>query len=280
MNPSQRHLIAIDLDDTILSAHFSLNTDSVKTLIDCQEAGHVVMIATARPEALALPYHRILHLRGPISTLNGAYLYHPDDPAFPVFSDLISAETTAAISDAAHDLGIKRIWFEINDHCYAVGDPDPAFHYFKEIFRVSGASYHDRLPALPAARIYACADTKKPIMALDALIAARGDCATRYYVSQNGEHRLNINAATADKWFAVKRAADHYGIPNENIITFGDALNDKDMIFSAGHGFVMCNGNKNMIEEAQKKGIGVTKYPCHEGGVGFELRELLGKTFF
>ena len=56
MNRNERHLIAVDLDDTILSELFSLNVKSVWKLIDLQDAGHVVMIATARPTFIDLPY--------------------------------------------------------------------------------------------------------------------------------------------------------------------------------------------------------------------------------
>ena len=55
MNAADRHLIAVDLDDTILSAYFSLSAESVRALIEAQNAGHVVMIATARPEPWPFP---------------------------------------------------------------------------------------------------------------------------------------------------------------------------------------------------------------------------------
>ena len=275
MNAADRHLIAVDLDDTILSAYFSLSAESVRALIEAQNAGHVVMIATARPEAMALPYHRAMGFHGPISTLNGSYLYHPDDPAFPSFSDLVSAESTQAISDAAHRLGFRKIWLEQNRAVHAVSDPAPDFFYFREVFRQSGATYHDRLPAVPAGRIYACADTAEQADALLEVMTALPDCSFRRYITPTGEHRINCNAVTADKWYAVKRAAGICGIPESNIITFGDATNDRLMIASAAHGHVLCNGAAAFVEEMRAVGVTVTEFPCAEGGVGCEIRKLL-----
>jgi len=275
MDKSKRCLIAVDLDDTILSTYFSLSSESVRALIDAQAAGHVVMIATARPEAMALPYHRAMGFRGPISTLNGAYLYHPDDPAFPVYRELVSAESTAAFSDAADRVGVKKIWMELNDRVHAVSDPSDDFFYFREVFRQSGAEYHDRLPELPAARIYACADTAEQAAEIMNVVTAREDCSVREYITPAGEHRINCNAVTADKWYAVKRAADACGVPEENIITFGDAVNDRMMITRAANGFVLCNGGKAFVESVQAEGARVTEYPCAEGGVGREIRKLL-----
>lgn len=275
MDKSRRHLIAIDLDDTILSTYYSLSSESVRALVEAQSAGHMVMIATARPEAMALPYHRAMGFHGPISTLNGAHLYHPDDPSFPTFTNLVPAESTAVFSDAAHRLGVKKIWLEENNAVRAVSDPAPDFFYFREVFRQSGATYHDRLPAVPAARIYACADTAEQGDALMEIMSARTDCTVRRYITPSGEHRINCNAATADKWYAVKRAAEICGIPEENIVTFGDATNDRLMITSAAHGYVLCNGAAAFVEEMRAIGVNVTEYPCAEGGVGREIRKLL-----
>lgn len=275
MNAADRHLIAVDLDDTILSAYFSLSAESVRTLIEAQADGHVVMIATARPEAMALPYHRAMGFHGPISTLNGAHLYHPDDPSFPAFSDPVSAESTAVISAAAHRLGIQKIWLEQNRAVHAVSDPAPDFFYFREVFRQSGTTYHDRLPAVPAARIYACADTPEQAEGLMEVMSTLPDCSFRRYITPSGEHRINCNAVTADKWHAVRRAAEICGIPESNIVTFGDASNDRLMITSAAHGYVLCNGAPSFVEEMRAEGVNVTESPCAEGGVGREIRKLL-----
>lgn len=275
MDNSKRCLIAIDLDDTVLSAYYSLSSESVRALIEAQAAGHVVMIATARPEAMALPYHRAMGFHGPISTLNGAHLYHPDDASFPAFEELVSPESTAVFSEAADRVGVKKIWLEQNRCVYAVSDPVEEFYYFREVFRQSGAVYQDRLPAVPAARIYACADTAQQADEIMNVMGKRSDCSLRMYHAPNSEYRINCNAVTADKWYAVKRAADIYGIPRENIITFGDAVNDRMMICNAGEGFVLCNGGKAFVEEVRAAGANVTECPCAEGGVGKEIRRLL-----
>jgi len=275
MDKSKRCLIAVDLDDTILSTYYSLSSESVRALIEAQAAGHVVMIATARPEAMALPYHRAMGFHGPLSTLNGSYLYHPDDAAFPVYEELVSAESTALFSETADRLGVKKIWLEQNRCVHAVSEPAEDFYYFREVFRQSGATYHDKLPAVPAARIYTCAYAPEQAEEIMSVMSAREDCSLRVYHAANGEYRINCNAATADKWYAVKRAADVCGVPEENIITFGDAVNDRMMITRAANGFVLCNGSKTFVDEVCAEGARVTEYPCAEGGVGKEIRKLL-----
>lgn len=274
MIANQRCLIAVDLDSTILSDYFSLSARSVRALIRAQNEGHIVMIATARPEAMALPYHRAMGFHGPISTLNGAYLYHPDDPAFPRYAELISAESMAVAAEAIRRAGVTRAWVELNDHVNAVGEPT-GFFYFEEVFRQSGATLYPTLPAEPGARLYCCIDTAGQAEKIHDAMRSCKDVSERYYVTPDGEHRLNYNAATADKWYAVRRAADWYGIPNENIITFGDAGNDAKMISNAGHGFVLRNAEEQFRITMVKSGAAVTELTCPEGGVGREIEKLL-----
>ena len=275
MNGDQRCLIAVDLDDTILSGLFSLSSASVMALIEAQSAGHVVMIATARPSCMALPYHRAMGLRGPISTLNGAYLYHPDDAGFPARRELIGEASVAAISGAIKRAGIAYAWMERDDDLAAIHLPRPEHLYFREVFRQSNVTFHQELPILPAGRIFAYADGQAQADRVLAETAACSDVNCRLFSQKEGGFRLNFASAAADKWHAVKRAADWYGIDPKNIIAFGDQENDRMMLFSAGHGFVMCNGGAKLRQDAVRAGVGVTKRTCADGGVAWELKKLL-----
>ena len=72
MNQDERYLIAIDLDDTVVSTLFTMNTDSAWALRDAQKAGHLVMIATARPWCITMPYYRALGLDTLVAVMNGS----------------------------------------------------------------------------------------------------------------------------------------------------------------------------------------------------------------
>lgn len=269
---NNRHLIAVDLDNTILSHYFSLDPDSVTALIEAQNAGHITMIATARPHAMAVPYHRAMGFHGPICTLNGAYAYHPDDEAFPVREALVNTDAVAAFDSIARETGVRKVWMELNHHAHAVSAPSPGFFYYHEVFRQSGVTWHDELPAIPAGRIYACADTQEQADAIMQTMTARPDVSMRcYFHPRTGEYRINCCSAHADKWYAVKHAADFYSIPTENIITFGDEANDRLMLLSAGHGFALLNGSESLKSEIPA----ITALPCGQGGVGGELRRIL-----
>ena len=73
------------------------------------------------------------------------------------------------------------------------------------------------------------------------VMGAYGDCQLRMHHAR-GEFCINCNATTADKWYAVKRAADACGVPEENIITFGDEYNDLAMLDAADYAYCPSDG--------------------------------------
>ncbi|MCF0126577.1 MAG: HAD hydrolase family protein, partial [Clostridia bacterium] len=61
-----------------------------------------------------------------------------------------------------------------------------------------------------------------------------------------------ISKKDVDKWDAILVLAEKLNIKNEEIMTFGDNINDKKMIENAGLGIVM-NGSTNVVTEVAKE---------------------------
>jgi len=62
----------------------------------------------------------------------------------------------------------------------------------------------------------------------------------------------------------MRLVASHYNIPMRNTISFGDGLNDIDMLSEAAIGVAM----KNASNEVKGYANDVTDYTNNEGGVG------------
>ena len=276
MNADERYLIAIDLDDTVLNDLFSLDVKSVWSLINAQEAGHIVMIATARPSCITLPYYRLLSMNTLMSVMCGSYMYHPDDPAVPVFRHTIDAETVGTLTARMRELGMQHMWLEADNDLYSEDGVYPNHPYWRLLFRESTKHIGSPVPAVECGRIFAQTDSWEDAETLKAFCDANPAIRTSIYKTQSGSVHVHIFSSSADKWYSVKEAAEYYNIKPENIITFGDQGIDRMMTTEAAHGFVMCNGDKQMIEAAHASGRGVTEYPCGQGGVGFEIDRLLG----
>ena len=60
-------------------------------------------------------------------------------------------------------------------------------------------------------------------------------------LTSTAKNNIEINNTKANKGQAIWALADYLGVPRENIISFGDALNDMAMIKAAGTGVAMAN---------------------------------------
>ena len=274
MNANDRHLIAVDLDDTILNDLFSLNVKSVWKLIDLKDAGHVVMIATARPTCLAMPYYRALGLNSLLSTVNGNYLYHPDDPSIPMIRHELDAGRADAVISVMEDLELQSPWMQSDDVIYRTGEALNV-PYFRIMFAHGQTHAVDQLPRIACGRILGLAKDEQTAMLAHDRITAAGGVTCTVYKNGFGTYSVSCTSEEADKWTTVHEAAKFYGIRDENIWCFGDENNDRKMVMNAAHGYAMVNGNPKLIADMQALGKGVTRLPCHEGGVADILAQLL-----
>jgi Cof subfamily protein (haloacid dehalogenase superfamily) len=81
---------------------------------------------------------------------------------------------------------------------------------------------------------------------------------------------IEVVKAGLNKAVGLKRVAEHFGIPNDRIIAFGDEDNDLEMIEFAGHGIAMGNA----IPELKNIADAITN-SNEEDGVARYLEEVL-----
>ena len=74
-------------------------------------------------------------------------------------------------------------------------------------------------------------------------------------------HNVEINHERANKGAAVLALAEHLGCGGENVMAFGDGLNDLSMIRAAGTGVVMANA----FDEAKRYADYITDDCDHDG---------------
>lgn len=68
----------------------------------------------------------------------------------------------------------------------------------------------------------------------------------------SGHGCIDLIVSGIHKGFAVKKLMDIWNIESHEILAFGDAKNDLEMLKIAGYGFVMINGDEEMKQEIGK----------------------------
>ncbi|WP_174730801.1 Cof-type HAD-IIB family hydrolase [Mesobacillus harenae] len=237
---AEKHLIALDLDGTLLTDEKTISETNKRVIKKAREEGHIVMIATGRPFRSSEMYYHQLGLDTPIVNFNGAFMHHPLDEKFGVHHSPLDIKVAKDIVEALEDYKFHNIIAEVIDDVY--------FHYHDEklldIFNmgqpnVTTGDLRRFLQESPTSMlIHSDEDDVKKIRqhlsAVHAEVIDHRRWAAPWHVVEIVKFGLN-------KAVGLKRASDYFQIPQDRIIAFGDEDNDLDMLEYAGRGIAMGN---------------------------------------
>ncbi|WP_059103962.1 Cof-type HAD-IIB family hydrolase [Shouchella shacheensis] len=244
-----RHLIALDLDGTLLPKNQEISLRTKKAIQKAKEQGHVVAIATGRPYRASKRYYQELHLTTPIINFNGAQVHHPLDPSYQATHESIDLKTARSLLTMCEEIDAWNVMVEVRDDFYLERQEG----FFAEML-TSG---------------YTPRGTGRLLDLIDApptaiLVLPRKDGAERLKKAldlQNAETTLQrwwtgefniveIAPRRVTKALGLQKLASEYGIAREHIIAFGDEDNDIEMITYAGQGVAMANAIDPVLQAA------------------------------
>lgn len=238
---TERHLIALDLDGTLLKNDKTISERTKHTIRAIREQGHEVMIATGRPFRSSVPYYQELALQTPIVNFNGAFVHHPLSKNWGVYHNPMDIKVAKEIVEACEEFTYHNIIAEVKDDLY--------FHYHDDklidIFMMGNPnvtvgdlrSYLGKSPTsmLIHADEQDVAKIRQHLSDVHAEVIDHRRWADPFHVVEIVKSGLN-------KAVGIKKVADYLDIPKERIIAFGDEDNDLEMLEYAGCGVAMGNG--------------------------------------
>ncbi|MFC4386839.1 Cof-type HAD-IIB family hydrolase [Gracilibacillus marinus] len=267
----KKHLIALDLDGTLLNDNKTINPYTKSIVAKAIAEGHIVVIATGRPHRSSIRYYKELGLDTPMVNFNGALIHHPTNRSWDVVHSPLPNRTAKKIIQTCYDFEVHNIFAEIQDNMYldkfdqhiidAFTEPDE-----RDLITIGSLKNH--LQADPTSILIQPSDHH-----IDEL---------RQYLDDEHasmiEHRkwgvpwnvIEIVRKGINKSVGLHKIAHYFHIPKERIIAFGDEDNDLEMIEYAGVGVAMGNAIKELKQ--------VAKYETatNEGdGIGHFLAEYL-----
>jgi 5-amino-6-(5-phospho-D-ribitylamino)uracil phosphatase len=219
-------LLAFDLDRTVVTDDYLLPDDVAAAIKAARRAGHHVTVLTGRARAAAQPYLDTLEVAGPCSVNHGALVLGSGgsvlrrsrltaDEVCGVLSPYLDGELEFScvvddilfVRDPAHE---RWTWAHTRNRTV-------------ERFSIAQARDADKVVFDASA---ACASVSDALaMALPHL--------TRYLW---GDGFLEVIGRGADKGTALAYIADTLGVPRDEVVAFGDGLNDVTMLQWAGRG--------------------------------------------
>ncbi|KRM71336.1 Cof-type HAD-IIB family hydrolase [Lacticaseibacillus brantae] len=264
------YLIALDLDGTTLNQDGQLSPRNINVLRAAQEAGHAVVIATGRPDAISENFYEQIGLTSPLINFNGALIHKPHQ-YWPGERALTLPVTTAlALQQLKTTLPISLMVAEgkqllLADHPYTdmpflADQPAPT-----QLFDAQG------LTQAPISVTMFIDEAQLPVLT-DAVATDFPQLEAKTWGAWSGEYAaLEVTAGNASKSNALAYVGQQLGFEPAQMVAFGDDLNDADMLKFAGRGVAMANAKPEILALADD----VTTETNAEDGVGRYLERFL-----
>ena len=265
-----RKLIALDLDGTTLDATGHLTARTIATLRAAQQAGHVVVIATGRPDSISEQFYDELGLTSPLINFNGALIHRPHQAWAGERQVTIPPATALALTDLKRQFAIKVMVAEgkqllLADHGYTNIPFLPDLPQPTTLFDEAGLRQ-----APISVTMFIAERTLAPLQA--AVRERFPKLTSQTWGAWQGEHTaLEVTAPGSGKAQGLAYVAGQYGIAPADIIAFGDDQNDADMLAYAGTGVAMANAKPaikqlaDVVTSADNAHDGVARYLTAHG---------------
>ncbi|MBU6428075.1 MAG: Cof-type HAD-IIB family hydrolase [Cyanobacteria bacterium REEB65] len=239
-------LIAADLDGTVVGTDLKVDPIVVEAFARARAAGWRTVIATGRMFRSALPFAQWLGVTEPLITYQGAWVRDPlslETWWHRTIAPDVAREVIAAVKGAGLHLNLYR------DDFLMVERYSQEARWYCEHAAVEAT-------VVPSLEAQASAVTKFVAIAEADVIeriapALRERFAGRLNVVRSWPRYLEFSDLAASKGQALGLLADRLGINDRDIVAFGDADNDADMLAMAGLG--ICVGNASALARSAAK---------------------------
>lgn len=231
-------LIAIDLDDTLLTDDLLVTEGTREAMREAISRGVKLTIATGRMFDSAQKIARQIGLNVPIITYQGSLIKNLLDESV-LYERSVPPEIAQRLYAYCLEHGLHLQTY-IDDKLISPEDNDKLRGYA----RLSSIPFviepdFGRLISHPHQTKLIIIDDPDRLTAL--MPELRELLGPDVHLTKSKPHFLEFLHNEGTKGHALRFLADHYGIPIEETIAIGDAMNDREMIEAAGLGVAMAN---------------------------------------
>lgn len=224
--PAPILVTAVDLDDTLLRSDGELSPRTLTALQTWLAAGRRVVIATGRPPRTIAEKLPAFLQDAPWICYNGAEVRHQGCILYRNYIPSgVLPEIIGRVLDQHPD---AMIGMEIDDLLWLNRERSRPGHYRVADLRT--------VAHLPTPKVLFFSERLRELMT----ILEPPPAGTRLMPS--GRYQFTqLMASSADKANALRVLLDRWGLSTENVITFGDDVNDVELLHAAGVGVAVAN---------------------------------------
>ena len=266
----EKYLIALDMDGTLLNKNHVIDEETKQYLKKLNNEGHIIVIASGRPIRGIKQVYDELELTTPAICYNGAYIFKGQEDNFPEYCFAFPQEIIKQIiTDIGYEY-LDNVILETNEDIYFLHNDDTLDTFFsKNGMCVHLGDIRKTLNEDPMTMLLKVKEEKYNPH-IEEVISKYENIKLRFW-SGRWIEISEIYFDDINKGKALRKIAEYYNISPSNIIAFGDATNDIEMIEFAQYGVAMTNAE----EEVKNVAKIISENDNHNQGVIKELAKII-----
>jgi 5-amino-6-(5-phospho-D-ribitylamino)uracil phosphatase len=261
LSPSDRWLIGLDIDGTLVHDDGYLSPEVVKEVQRVKNLGHEVIIATGRAAANAVPVVRDLGIeQGFVVSSNGAVTVElgQEHPKGFKMVDVVTFDPAEVLAELIENLPDAHFAVEDVDGSYRFHRPFPTYALGDQNFETP----LEELMHHPVSRVVVLSP-QHDVDEFLGLISKIGLASVSYAIGYTAW--LDISPQGVTKASALENQRQRLGIANEQVLVMGDGRNDIDMFHWAKSGGGLAFAMGQAPEEVQLAATDVTSSVTDDG---------------
>jgi 5-amino-6-(5-phospho-D-ribitylamino)uracil phosphatase len=261
LSPSDRWLIGLDIDGTLVHDDGYLSPEVVKEVQRVKNLGHEVIIATGRAAANAVPVVRDLGIEhGFVVSSNGAVTVELDQEHPKGFKmvDVVTFDPAEVLAELIENLPDAHFAVEDVDGSYRFHRPFPTYALGDQNFETP----LEELMHHPVSRVVVLSP-QHDVDEFLGLISKIGLASVSYAIGYTAW--LDISPQGVTKASALENQRQRLGIANEQVLVMGDGRNDIEMFQWAKSGGGLAFAMGQAPEEVQLAATDVTSSVTDDG---------------
>ena len=258
-------LIALDLDDTLLTKELKITPITVKALRDAAAKGIYIVPCSGRAENGILQFVRTLELAGTkegryVIALNGSEIFD-----LHTRTTIYSRKVPFDVLEFVYDEALKR-----GLPCQVYNSTTTFANVDNEFTHIDAKLCKLNMEIVPEFKEFLKPGHTKMLVPGDEKVIAefcaflKRELDGRSVIFTSKPYFLEVMPPNCGKGEAIEWLANHLGIDNSKTMAFGDSMNDESMIRMTGYSVAMCNG----LEYIQDIAKFVTRKSNEEDGIG------------
>lgn len=243
-------VLVLDIDGTVTNSKKEITPATKKALIDLQESGVKVVLASGRPTQGILPIARTLELDkfgGYILAYNGGRIIHCKTNEI-IYEKTLPMDTIGTLYDLSKEHKITIITYE-GDFIITENPEDKYANIESTVCNIPFRKVHNfkEYVDFPVVKCLMMADGEYLETVEPKIAKVVGD---RLNVFRSEPYFIEVMPKNIDKAYSLGKLLEKLGVTREEMIACGDGFNDLSMIQYAGVGVAMANAQDVVKEVA------------------------------